>query len=420
MFVERTTSEAKRRRGAVLVKILICLTILVGMLALNLDGGRMMDERRRAQAVADSAALAAGADLYSNYWTWQGADTPGTARAAALNVAAAHGYPASAVTVNIPPLSGTFAGQAGYAEVIIDSTLDATFSKIFSGNGLEVSARAVARGEPMPIGIILLRPSGADSFLNTALAFALVNKPLIVNSNDPAAFHQASVGVLVAGRVDVTGGASITSGLLNVSRVWTNVRPTPDPLAFLPVPDASSATVRSATPLTINTLAPRILQPGVYRGGIHITGASIVVMNPGVYIMEGGGFQVDGLATVTSLETMVYNTTDSIYAAGPISVTALGKVVMTAPLSGTYQGLNFFQNRAMTNTFTVNGLGLTTITGTVYAAKAHVDLTGSAAVGLDILGGAYVVDSMTVGGVGAVTINLGLNPPRVPDVRVVE
>jgi hypothetical protein len=39
---------------------------------------------------------------------------------------------------------------------------------------------------------------------------------------------------------------------------------------------------------------------------------------------------------------------------------------------------------------------------------------------VDVLGGAYVVDSMTVQGAGAINVNLGLNPPRVPDVRLVE
>ena len=408
------------RRGAILIQVMVCLAVLIGIVALNLDGGRMMDERRRAQAVADSAALAAGADLYKNYWNCQGMDTPGTARAAALQIAAANGYPASDVTVNIPPLSGSFAGQSSHAEVIIDTTLDASFSQIFSASGLEVSARSVGRGQPLPIGVTLLSSSGANAFQNSALAFVMLNKPIIVNSNDPAAFHQAGLGTLIAGRVDVVGGSSITGGLLNVSRVYTNQQPTPDPLAFLPVPDATETPVRSLNPLSINTLLPVILQPGVYQGGIHVTGASVVVMTPGVYIMQGGGFQVDGAATVTALETMVYNTTSTTYASGPISITGLGKIVMTAPLSGTYQGINFFQNRSMTDTFTVSGLGLTTITGVVYAANGPVNLNGSAAVGLDILGGAYVASSMTVSGVGAVTINLGLNPPRVPEVRVVE
>jgi len=408
------------RGGAVLVKVMICLPALVAVAALNLDGGRMLDERRRAQAAADAAALAGGANLYENYWTNFGTDPAGAAQQAALQVAAANGYPASAVTVNVPPQSGTFAGQPGHVEVIIQTTLTASFGQALTGGaGLGVSARAVARGQPVQIGIILLRPTGAGAFQNTAVAFALINKPLIVDSSDPAAFQSSGLALVSLSRIEVTGGAVNTSLLSLSVPIQTGVRPTLDPLATLPIPDASAAPVQSATPMTVNTLLG-VLQPGVYNGGLHITGLSTVVMTPGVYIMRGGGFQVDGLATVVGLGVMVYNTTSATYASGPVSVSGLGKVVLTAPLSGTYQGLNVFQDRSMTQPVSITGLGLTTITGVVYAAQAPVNLTGSAAVGLDIMGGAYVASSMNVNGIGAVTISLGLNPPRVPDVRVVE
>ncbi|AWM39077.1 hypothetical protein GobsT_26510 [Gemmata obscuriglobus] len=413
-------NRVPRRAGAVLVKVAICLPVLIGVLALNLDGGRLYDERRRAQATADAAALAAGADLYANYWTNQGADPIGTARAAAEQVAVANGYPASAVTVTVPPTSGAYAGQPGHAEVRIDSAVTNSFGRTITGSATGVSARAVGRGEPVRIGIVLLNPTASGAFKNTAAAFALINKPLVVNSTSPTALQSSGLLLLSLSKVQSTGGASITSLLPLGVPVKTGARPTPDPLAFLPVPDESAAPVRSSTPLTISSVVPTVLQPGVYKGGIRVTGLGVAVMTPGVYVMQGGGFRVDGAGTVTGLSTMVYNTTSPTHAAGPVSVTGLGKVVMTAPLSGTYQGMSFFQHRGLNQPVTVSGAGLTTVTGTVYAAKAPVTLTGTAAVGLDIMGGAFVADSMTVGGIGAVTVNIGLNPPRVPDVRVVE
>ena len=86
--------------------------------------------------------------------------------------------------------------------------------------------------------------------------------------------------------------------------------------------------------------------------------------------MQGGGFVVDSSATAIGLGVMVYNTTSSTYAAGPISVTSVGKVTLVAPTSGTYQGINFFQNRSMTNPVSLTGSGLAAITGVVYAASA--------------------------------------------------
>ena len=417
MFLKNSLS--RRRTGAVLVKVAICLPVLIGILALNLDGGRMYDERRRLQSTADAAALAAGADLYENYWDNKGKDVYGTARTAAEKIAVANGYPASAVTVNIPPQSGTYTGLPGHAEVLIDATLQASFGRAITGANMPVSARAVGKGEPLKFGIITLNPSMAGAFTNNALVFALVGRPLIVNSSSPQALKSSSLVMISLNRIDVTGGVSNTGLLSLTMKVRTGVRPTLDPLAFLPIPDTASAPVRSPTPKVVNGLVAT-LQPGVYKGGIKIKGVSTVVMAPGVYIMEGGGFQVEDLATVVGLGTMVYNTTSPTYASGPITVSGLGKVVMTAPLSGTYQGFNFFQNRGLAQPISLTGLGLTTITGAIYARSAHVDLNGSVAIGLDILGGAYVVDSLTSSGIGGVTIDLKENPPRVPDVRVVE
>jgi hypothetical protein len=405
------------RPGKVLVWVVLSLAVIVGIVAINLDGGRLLEERRRTQAAADAAALAAGADLYENYWTNKGQDSNGTAQAAAVKSAASNGLPASAVTVNIPPKSGTFAGQAGYVEVIIKSSIGATFGRIFTHQDLPVVGRGVARGEPLKIGLILLAPSGAGAFLNKSLAFTMINSPIIVNSSDPAAYDQPTFGVAIASRYDITGGYNNSGGALLLGKMRTGVPPTPDPLAFLPVPSTGGAAVRSAAPLTVNSLLPTILKPGIYQGGIHIKSLSIVVMQPGVYIMQGGGFKVDSLATVTALEVMVYNTTGG-FASGPITIA--GNVVMTAPLSGIYQGISFFQDRNLAAPITMSGIGLTVLTGVIYAAQAPVSLSGLAGVGLDVLGGAYVVNSLTVQGVGSVNIDLKLNPPRIPDVRLVE
>src|SRR5262245_12116542 len=111
MPVAHRRSARHARRGAIVRWMVTSLVILM-IAALGLDGGRGMDERRHAQAAADAAALAAAADLYANWWTNHGRDSGGTAKTAAIAMAAANGYAndgtTSVVTVNIPPLSGNF------------------------------------------------------------------------------------------------------------------------------------------------------------------------------------------------------------------------------------------------------------------------------------------------------------------------
>ena len=53
-------------------------------------------------------------------------------------------------------------------------------------------------------------------------------------------------------------------------------------------------------------------------------------------------------------------------------------------------------------------------------SAALASLNGLAAVGVDTLGGSYIVNSMQVSGVGGINIDLGTNYPRVPNVTLVE
>jgi hypothetical protein len=163
-----------------------------------------------------------------------------------------------------------------------------------------------------------------------------------------------------------------------------------------------------------------VLNPGVYQGGIQINGLSIVTMSPGIYIMQGGGFQVSGLATVLGTGVMIYNTTSGTFATGPITINSLAKVALIPPLSGTYQGIGIFQDRSVTQALNITGYGLAAIVGVVYAPAAAVNLNGLAAVGIDTLGGAYICKTMQVSGIGGINVNLGNNYPRVPDVTLVE
>src|SRR5437588_4878767 len=164
-MVRTSTPGRGQRRGIIAVLMAACLVVLLGMVAIAVDGGGLLAERQRTQAAADAAASAAATDLFYNYWTNQGADAQGTARSSALTNAAANGYAndgvQSTVTVNIPPRSGDYAGQPSYAEVIVQYNFKRGFSAVFGSGTIPVRARAVARGAPVAseAGILVLDPT---------------------------------------------------------------------------------------------------------------------------------------------------------------------------------------------------------------------------------------------------------------------
>src|SRR4051794_32449598 len=81
-----------RRRGAIAVLIAFLLVPILAITAIAIDGGTLLDQRRRVQSAADTAALAAAFDLYKNFSSGQGLDPSGTARTAARSSAYSNGY----------------------------------------------------------------------------------------------------------------------------------------------------------------------------------------------------------------------------------------------------------------------------------------------------------------------------------------
>src|SRR5213593_3636862 len=94
-MVVRATARTWRsssRPGAVTPWVALSLTVILGIVAFGVDGGRMYQERRHVQATADAGALAAAAVLYENYHAWHGKDPYHKAADAARSLAAANGY----------------------------------------------------------------------------------------------------------------------------------------------------------------------------------------------------------------------------------------------------------------------------------------------------------------------------------------
>src|SRR5262249_18908601 len=155
-------------------------------------------------------------ELFRKYPSENGLDPNETAKTAALNVASSNGYTnddtTSKVTVNIPPKSGAYSGQAGYVEINVRYRVQRAFSMIWGSGTIPVRARAVARGAWVapPAGIIILDYQDKAT-LNAQGngAFTEAGGPVIVNSNDSSAVVDTGNGSMIAPEFDITGGLSL-------------------------------------------------------------------------------------------------------------------------------------------------------------------------------------------------------------------
>lgn len=424
--------HSEKRRGIIAVLVAVALIAIFGVVAIALDGGLLLDNRRSVQSAADAAAFAAADDLYANYGTNQGLDPKGTAQASALSTAAANGFNndgvTSTVTVNIPPTSGLAVGQPGYAEVIIQFNQKRAFSSIFGSGDLPVRARAVARGmrKASGTGILLLNPNANGSLTLSGSAGMKVDGGVIVDSSSSTAAVSSGSAGLTSYTMNITGSYSSSStSYFHANPLNTGVASTPDFLSDVPVPDPTQIddqgnpgkmTTRSSS--TYKPTSGATLQPGLYVGGITISSQSNITFSPGIYYLQGGGLVMSGgSSSFTALGVMFYNGASSSGSTGSITISGGGSAVQTPPSSGPYAGMSIFQDRSSTQKITLSGGSGWNFTGTVYAASAHVDVSGGSGA---TMGSQFVADTMTLS--GSSTFN-DINPAlgyRPRDIRLTE
>jgi Flp pilus assembly protein TadG len=396
-----------KRRGTVAVLAALCLIVIMGFAALSLDAALLMQDRRNAQSAADSAALAAVGSLFQNWRTNKGVDTSGAAATDALAAAVANGFTNdgvnSIVTVNIPPLSGNFVGQAGYAEVIVQQFQQRAFSAVWGSDPVSVKARAVARGmwSGGNFGILVLDPTSPGSLNSNGGSSVTTNVKVIVDSNSATATTVVGGGVLTAPEFDITGvpGTSLSGGGVINGTILDGQVPTPDPLAYLPEPDPSTMTVQATKTVKLQNQGSLSLQPGVYQGGINVTGGNLTLA-PGIYYMQGGGFGFSGTGSLTAPGVMIVNAPQSN--ADVISITGTGAINISPMTSGLYQGISFWQARASMNTLTVSGGGSGAIYGTFYAQHGTLKVSGG---GGQSVGSQYISWDVVLAGNGNFTID---------------
>jgi Flp pilus assembly protein TadG len=362
----------------------------MAVVGLVIDGSILLTERRHAQNVADSAALSAVMDLMQNKGILQ-------ARASALEYAKNQGYTndgtTSTVTVNIPPLSGPHLADPDFVEVLVSYRQKTSFIQAYSGtNTSQVGARAVAgivRAEPNVNALVALAPSGDGALtIRGSGTLTVTGAPVQANSDSPKAMLIMGTalgqgqGWLVKGgwgSVAYTplGAGGSGSGPLFTPPPTTGAAPIADPLRNMAPPSANGMASYSAVSVTTGTTT---ISPGIYTGGISVSGSGSLTLQPGVYIIQGGGFSAKDTASLTALGVTIYNSGTPL-TFGPINITSQ-ITSFSPPINGPTQGLMIFQDSANTQPAVVKQPQATgQMQGTFYLPSAQLTLDGN--------GGAY-------------------------------
>jgi len=420
MMHRMLSAPSRVRRGMIAAFVAVMLTVLVGVAALAVDGGLLQDNRRRVQAGADAAALAAASVLFQNYRTLTVLQPdPGSKAAdAARDVAKRNGYPndhiTADVTVNIPPKTGPFTGKLAYVEVVVTYYQTRYFSAIWGTSKVPVSARAVGYGYSggSGIGILVLDPTAKDSLDASGGGSLKVTggARVIVDSNNAEAGRVTGGGSATASRFDIVGNYS---GLFT-GTVTTGVEPVPDPLAYLVAPAVPPDGIMTTTNLLkgnkLYTLTPGRYTnlPTFNQGDEVILKQASYDTRGGIYYIDGGGFNSTGASItmdpLTSGGVMIYNhaTSNANNQGVQITGSSLGTVNVTALTSGPYAGILIWQDRTSTANMNIAGQGVFTLKGTFYTADSLLTVSGN---GLTTVGSQYISKTLNISGSGGVNID---------------
>src|ERR1039458_324276 len=334
------TVGACRRRGYVVVTMLVSLMVLLSFLGLGIDVGYEEYVKMRMQTAADAAAVGGAQELRASGST--------NLVAAAKGDAASNGFTDGskgvAITVNNPPATGYSTGNATAVEVLISQNVPTFFMELIGISSGTVRARAVALLGSGTSCFYALDPAASGAFSASGGVNVQVNCGSTVDSSSATAMSVSGGSKVTATYIDLTGKDTVSGGSTVSPAPVTGVAASGDPLSSLPKPSVGACTYTSKS---VSGGATVTLSPGTYCAGISISGGSKVTFNPGTYVLKGGGLSLSGGSTMTGAGGTFFNSAAIGYGYGPISLSGGTTVTLSAPATGSLAGILFFQDSSV-------------------------------------------------------------------------
>ncbi|KAA5803456.1 hypothetical protein F1654_06520 [Alkalicaulis satelles] len=352
------------RRGQAAVITAVCAPVIVGGGGLGAETALWFYQQRAAQMAADLSAYAGAVEKRA------GRDD-GAVRASVTEEARRHGYRADRgpIAVNMPPLSGPNRTPRA-VEVIIEQSWPRLFSGLFLKDDVRFEVRAVARFEDArPACLLALDTAGSQAMrFSGSSETRLTQCDLMANSIAPDALTVSGSGQVLATCANTVGGYSATPGLVltDCPEPRTHLPPALDPFDHLDIPVASGC---RNIPGGSGT---RTIQPGRYCNGMTMNGS--IQMEPGVYIVDGGTFRINGSANVIGHGVTIVLTNNA-----EVQMNGNADIHLSAPTSGPYAGLVLWgdRNNAPDTSARLNGTASSGLIGALYFPSQTVDMLGN-------------------------------------------
>ncbi|MFN3075906.1 MAG: TadE/TadG family type IV pilus assembly protein [Alphaproteobacteria bacterium] len=363
----------REESGVVAILWALTVPVLLGFIALGVETSVWYTTRQALQASADAAAMAAALELAAG-------NAAGYVDVGVYE-AKRNGLDPSAKVVVGHPTSGTHVADPKAAEAVISQDVKSLIAGWFL-SGVTISVRAVATtvddGSTAGVGCILtLNKTDAKTFHANGSPDLKMSTCDVYNnsSNDSAAYVWGSAEVRLHS-LNVVGNYKTGPSAHLYGAIHTGVTAMADPYLSLPTPAVGNCLYNN-TMVTGSGVQPALSQ-GVYCGGLHIGGSTTVTLNPGVYIINGDHFTIDGSTTVTGHGVTIFLTGGTAATCATSTINGSSTVTLSAPTTDTYKGILIFQDRKCANTGPgFNGSATLKLTGVIYMPTQKLTYSGS-------------------------------------------
>jgi Flp pilus assembly protein TadG len=385
----------KDRRGNALLIAGAALPLLVGSAGLATDTIQWVLWKRELQRLADSAALAGVYAKVSGttVGTCSNVSSPTYADPVAYDVKTNNVISADSnltCSVNNPPTAGSYTGDTNAVRVSLSMQRNLSFSGMFMSSAPTITADATAT--IVPAGdycVVSLEANSVTGIDATGSTNVNLGCGMITNSTSLSAAVATGSSSVTASPIAAVGGipSSTHWGTGTVLQPFTIAQA--DPFASVSPTAPSSCTggaitVQPSDNLTDTTgatatTADDALSPGCYAS-MDLKGT--VTLKPGTYYIDAGDFTVNSGAVVNCSGCVIVmsNKNSTSNTIGDVDLNGNATINMTAPDSGTFKGILFYQDRraASDNDIKINGNSSSKFQGAFYFPKADLTFNGTA------------------------------------------
>lgn len=376
--------------GQVMIIFAIASLALIGFVAMSVDAGFLMAERRQVQNAADAAALAGAKSLF------HGKTSEITASAQAYGSSNAS-VPTGNVTVNWPPASGKYMGNVKYVQVTISKEVTKFFiGAVYTGDW-EVTATAVAGVEILPADYALIALDDPGIKLTGNADITITNGGSAMSNDDIDRNGAANIFV-TAGTIDAHGTIDEGPGWSAPQGIRDNQPKAPDPIVEAGITPPARPILPGVT--TCTSTGPPVdctLTPGLYQNTTITVRRTATLLLPGVYYFDNADIVLVGNnSRLVGNDVLLYFKNDSTLAITPGSVDLVG-------LSSKNKIAIWVEDDT---TLDAGGNSDLFVEGIIYAPQAKVKLRGT---GADVVHGQVFVHDLEIVGTGNMGIRYAKN-----------